>query len=190
MNIGIDLDDVLLEFVPAFAAYHNRMYGTDVTRADFWSFNFDKVLGISREETNRRVYEFFDAPDARRMVPVESAQESVKKLAADHTLYLVTARQDRVRTLVLDSIAEHFSGLFSGVHFANHFATDGSHICKGDICDALGVDVFIEDSIDNARRVVRGHRRVLLFDTPWNRNEALESGIERVHSWEEIMERI
>jgi uncharacterized HAD superfamily protein len=48
--IGIDLDDVLLNFNDAFLDFHNSTYSTSNKREDITSFYLEEIWGISKEE--------------------------------------------------------------------------------------------------------------------------------------------
>lgn len=50
MRIGIDLDDVLAEFLEALIAYHNERYGTTLRTEDFMVYRFWEVWGGTRDE--------------------------------------------------------------------------------------------------------------------------------------------
>ena len=41
--VAVDCDEVLCQFVPAMAAYHNHHHGTNLTLADFHSYRFCEV---------------------------------------------------------------------------------------------------------------------------------------------------
>ena len=190
MKIGIDLDDVLVGFVPAFLLHYNRRYKTAFSRADVWSYHFWEVFGIPKDETLRRVFAFLDSPDADYLDPIAGAREGIAAIADGNELHVITARQDRFALMTSCCLAEHFDDVFEDVHFANHFSDDASHLSKGVICDRLGIDVFIDDSLANAIESASPERKVLLFDAPWNASAHLTPSITRVRSWEDIVSTI
>src|SRR3989339_79251 len=59
MLIGIDIDDVLLHFTPALIEYHNHTYKTSLTYDQFKSPNFWEVWGGTKEESRKKVDDFF-----------------------------------------------------------------------------------------------------------------------------------
>lgn len=190
MRIGIDFDDVLVDFVPAFLYYHNRLYGTDVSKDDVWSYHFWEVFDIPKDEMLRRIFSFLDSPESGAMRPIVGACKGVMAIGEEHELHIITGRQDRIAPMTSRLLLRHFGGAFSGVHFANHFSGDASHLSKGVICDRLGIDVLIDDSPANALESAAPGRKVLLLDAPWNGAVAETDSITRVRSWERIVSTI
>ncbi len=187
MKIGIDFDDVLFHFVPAFLLYHNRMHGTDFSKDDVWSYRFWEVFGIARDEALNRVFAFLGSPEAEALIPVEGSHKGIASLARDHELHIITARQEWLAEVTHGLLERHFPPVFSGVYFANHFSDDRSGLSKGVICDRLGIDVFIDDAPANVLESVRAGRKILLLDAPWNTFMDPIEHISRVRSWDEIV---
>ena len=51
MKIGIDLDDVVVDTLPSFVAFHNQRYGTTLRREDVTSYYIWEVgFGKTRQE--------------------------------------------------------------------------------------------------------------------------------------------
>ena len=190
MNIGIDLDEVLADFLSALLVYHNADYGTSIGREQFRSYRFWETWGGSREEAIQKVYAFHKTLYFRNIEPVKDSQKSVAKLRENNNLFVVTSRQDDVAQETLSWIAEHFPSAFSAVYFTNHYSQNGSPRSKKQICKSIGVDVLIEDSLEYALECVQQDRKVLLLDCPWNKRQNLPEGISRVHSWREIVDVI
>lgn len=53
--IAIDIDEVLAYFIPALLIYHNEHYETDLTVDSFYSYEFHKVWGGTKEECSMKV---------------------------------------------------------------------------------------------------------------------------------------
>jgi uncharacterized HAD superfamily protein len=190
MRIGVDLDDVLADFVPALAVYHNEVYGTALTKESFWAYRFWDVLGITQEEAVKRVYDFLRSSQAKEIQSLQGSREAVEMLGREHELFVITARDESIAEMTMEWLTKHFVDLFSGVYFANHFSTTSVPKSKGDICNELGIDVVVDDSSENALDCVTADRRVLLFSAPWNANAQLAENIERVFAWEDILKKI
>lgn len=58
MNVGVDLDEVLADFLPSLMDYHNENYGTDFKKEDFHSYQFWHVWGGTREEAIQKYMAF------------------------------------------------------------------------------------------------------------------------------------
>jgi uncharacterized HAD superfamily protein len=192
MKIGIDLDDVLADMVPMFTEYHNDIYGTTLTKDDVWSYKFWDVLNVSQEEAVKRVYAFERSSRLMDLKPIPGAKRAVDSLhEKNHDLCIVTARDSEFSDITRHWLAKHFPNVFSDIHFANHYSKVSTMKSKGDICREIGASMMIDDSFDNA---VSCHGvcddGVLLFDAPWNTNEQLPNGMNRVFSWDDVLEKI
>ena len=190
MKIGIDLDEVLADFLPAFIEYHNDTYGTSLVREQFHSYRFWETLGGTREEAIQKVYDFHKTPNFKNMKPVLDSQESVDILKQNNDLVVVTSRQDDVAKVTREWITQHFPNVFSEIYFTNHYSQNGSSTTKKQICNSVGVDILIEDSLEYALECLNSKRRILLLDCPWNRSYELPQGIYRVNSWKDIIDSI
>ena len=190
MKVGIDLDEVLADFLSALIEYHNTAYGTSLIREEFQSYRFWETWGGTREEAIQKVYDFHETPYFKNMKPVVGSQELIDILNQNNDLVVVTSRQDDVAEATGEWIALHFPDTFSDVYFANHYSQNGSSTTKKQICDSVGIDVLIEDSPEHALECLNPKRKVLLLDCPWNMSFELPQGIYRINSWKEILDCI
>ncbi len=62
MKIGIDLDDVLIEFLPSLIQYHNEAHSTCLELSQFTSYKFWEIWGGTREQAVQKVYAFHKTP--------------------------------------------------------------------------------------------------------------------------------
>ncbi len=186
MKIAIDIDDVLANFTPALIEFHNTQYGTNYTLNHFNSYHLEEVWGGTREEAIDKVFIFYETPEFKNVDVIENAKNVLYELKQSHDLVTMTARPEAIRDKTEEWIGRHFPGLFSHIHIANRFSKTGPKTTKAELCEKHGVDMLIDDSLDYALQAVAPHRRVLLFDRPWNQTPNLPEGIHRVHSWKEI----
>lgn len=190
--IGVDLDDVLMRFNEALCLWNNAQHGTSHTKADFYSYEFDRVWGCTNEEALSRVRAFCYSPEHADASPTEGAVEALRVLQKE-TLHIITARPPIVRKPSLTWIKKHFKNTACNIHFVGK--DDEKEIChhttsKPEMCKALGIEVFIDDSLVHARGIAKEGIPVFLFDAPWNQTEKLPSNVERVFSWQEIMKNL
>lgn len=187
MRIGIDLDDVLADFTPGLIAYHNEVYGTDFNLSDCRQYTHDKLWGVDIEEAVRRVVAF-SHEYLLGLHPTPGAKQAVDYLNKDHTLHIITARNEIFSDLTSQWIDIHFQGKFEGIHFVSHY-TD-KHREKGDVCKELRIDMMIDDSFDNALSCAPVCESVFLFDKPWNAEYVLADNMKRVFTWDNVMQEI
>ncbi len=184
MKIGFDIDEVLLDTIPAFLDYHNPKLGTDFKKEDIFTYDLWEIIGCSREEAIGLFREFFFS--GHEIKPVEGAIEAVDYLSRSHELYNITSRDIMLKDLTHACIDKYFPNKFKEIHFTNQWGT-GKSTTKGIICSEQKIDVLIEDGLHYAREVSQLGIRVLLYDCPWNQEE-VNGYIKRVRNWPEIVD--
>ena len=186
MKIWVDLDEVLAQFLVAYLEYQNNTYGTNYKFKDVSDYDVWKVRGGTREQIVEKVYDFHKTPYFANIKPIEWALPVLKRLKKDHELYLITSRQDSVKEQTKLRINKYFPDIFSDLFFVNHFSTEWSQRKKSDVCNEVGIDVMIEDSLIYAEDCAVGERKVLLCNRPWNQAQTISPNIQRVQDRNEI----
>lgn len=183
--IGVDIDEVLAEYVAGFLAFHNKKYGTKMTVDKVESYSFHKILQVSKEEILRRMNEFHATDEFKQIMPVPGAKKAIEKLP--HELIAITARSNNIEAHTKNWLDVHFSGRISEVHFArNVHIGEKTNRSKADFCREADVQLLIEDSLENAKECAMAGIKVFLLDRPWNQGE-LPLNVTRVKSWDEIV---
>ncbi len=191
MKIGIDFDDVLIDFNTGFAEYHNTTYGTAVAREDIYAFDAEQIYGITREEFLHRLHEFMLSDKHIETAPVTGVKEALTVLGKQHELCIVTSRSKTLSDLTEAWLQKNLPGMFKVTHYTNQFPhNEGIKKSKAEVCDEEGIEIFIEDSPVQVQVLINGGKKVLLFNTPWNQGVLPSSLITRVFSWKDIVERI
>lgn len=190
MIIGIDMDDVLMYFNEHMLRFLNKKYGTNHQRKDSFDFTLENVWKESSEIVQRKILEFYMSAEHDQTESYPGAIEGVRALkAAGHDLHVITSKPDMLRGRTEAWLGQHFPGMFTEVHFMNHLHSTNKKMSKAEACKNLGVEIFIDDAIHNAKNVATLGIPVLLLDAPWNQ-EKVDAPIVRVMSWEEIVEKI
>lgn len=191
MLIGVDLDDVLVDTCSAIIRFHNDTYGTNLTKDKFYSWRLGDLWGVTNEEANKRVREFYNSPYFKNMEPVVGSIDAVTTLKQSNELIVVTSRLNQSVELTKGWMDFYFRNKFQGIYFAkNFYAQDKKDKSKSEICLDLGVEFLIEDSLDYAVQCAEKGIEVLLYDAPWNQYEKLPERIRRVNNWKEIVDII
>jgi len=180
MNIGVDIDGVLADALSTWLTYLNKYFGQNKTKEDIVVYQFEKVFGVSWEEMDR----FFRTKQEillTNLSPIEKAQETLEELAKKHKILLITARPEEYRDITEKWLHDH-----SIPYQKLIMTTFNDKTCH---CRACGVDLFIEDSLENALSIHACGIPVLLFDAPYNRAQ-LPQGILRQHNWPEIYQTV
>ena len=188
LRIGIDVDDVLAESLPAYLEAFRRRFGKEVRIEEavweifrrFPEIAPDQMLGF---------YDHLEATDFLGSRPVyPEAVAGIRALAAaGHRLFVVTGRLTQHRG--------HTRRMLQGVGLLDVFEDlvhrDAETLAnyKPRVVRELGLQMFIEDELEVALAVARIPVPVLLFDRPWNRAD-LPSGVVRVTGWGQVVEQV
>jgi uncharacterized HAD superfamily protein len=185
MIIGLDIDEVLGEFLETFCMYHNREYETSLEKKDFFSYLLESVMDISSQEASSKINEFYDTPEFRNLPLVTGALEGVQSLKRQgHYLVGVTSRPDHMAGLTRSWIETNFPSLFGGIYHTDHHSENGGDRTKATVCLDLKVDIMIEDVPEYCTECVEASIEVILLDKPWNQNS---NGIPRAYHWGDIL---
>jgi uncharacterized HAD superfamily protein len=187
--VGIDLDDVLFDFNRTLARYHNNRYGTSYAWEDISSWELHSIWGVSEEESLRRILQFYKTPEHAEASAVEGAVTAIERLHRSVEIVVVTARLEETEEATHDWIKRHFPSLVGKIHYTGHHRH--SLRTKAMVCEENAVRVFIDDAIHNIETLAPLVEKALIFDAPWNRSYIPgHKNIHRIHSWQEICEKI
>lgn len=190
MKIGVDLDEVLADFLSALIMFHNYKNGTSFKRDHFHSYKVYEIWGGTYDEMIKEIYEFYDTQYFDNIKPIPGSLENIGYLSKNNELIVITSRQNDISEKTLGWIDRHFKDMFSGVFFTNQNSLHGQSEHKADICRRSGVDFMIEDYIDYAAECAKSVKKVFLLDSPWNKTDDLPENISRVYTWYEIPEHL
>lgn len=192
-KIGIDMDDVLMEFgVPLFQFFNNR-YGTNFTINDANQFDLDKVWQCDRETAIQAVLDFYNSDLHHEALPTNGSVDFAKNLKSQGAeIFIITARPEKFESVTKSWVNKHFPNIFTDIVFLNHHGAGGTaenHKSKkkSEACRELGIDIFIDDALHNVNDVANlTNAKVFLFDKPWNRNGELHHRVKRIFDWSEV----
>ena len=191
MRIGIDLDEVLADFMVTFLDHYNVKFKTTLTKEQFSYFDLTKNIQASKEELFVIFEEFYLTDHFENLPPVTDAISSIDKLSKKHELYVITARTPNITEHTLKWVNKHFPNKFKYVHFAhNPYFGKKKTKSKAEFGTDLGIDLLIEDNLDFATEAAKENIKVFLFDAPWNKSKSLPKNIKRVKSWKEILREL
>jgi len=189
MNIVHDLDDTHNQMVVKLLEWHNTLYGTTFTFQDVISYNLWDLWGGDSHASIRKFELFYDSEYFENIEIMPGSKKALEELKA-HTHYIVTSRPSTLKHQTESWVHKHFPSTFKDIIITNAHAIDGSALKKSEVCDKIGADIVIEDSLDNAIDCDNGKRLILLMDKPWNQSKNLSETIIRVKNWEEALKHI
>ena len=196
--IAVDLDEVLGEFIPPLAQFHNATYGSSLRPEDFHSYHFASVWGGTNEEAQDKVHAFFKSKYFKDIPVIEGAFDVLTGLKDRFDFTVVTSRQHMIEGITREWLAKHYPNVFTSVLFGNHYGLAGSGrvSSKPDMCLSIHAVALIDDSITYARQCSNVVEKVLLFDRDnrytWNRNtgDVLPTNVTRCTSWDAMREQL
>uniref|UniRef100_A0A061R900 Haloacid dehalogenase-like hydrolase superfamily protein n=1 Tax=Tetraselmis sp. GSL018 TaxID=582737 RepID=A0A061R900_9CHLO len=193
LKVAVDVDEVLAQFVDSLNRYYFNRFGTQYQVSDYFEYCYRKIWNCSQDESADIVHAFFDSQffleDLR---PLPGAFDALSCLSDYVDLEVVTARQNVIKDHTLDWLDTHFPGVFSAVHFGNHWAKEGKSLPKSQICKNIGAACIIDDNPGYAVECAEAGIDVLLFDWnlgyPWSKTPDGPSHekILRVGDWDDV----
>jgi uncharacterized HAD superfamily protein len=188
MRIGIDLDDVVFEFVRGIIPKLNEVSGKNLKFEDFFSYYFPEIFDLSVEKIENAIKELIDEGLNLNLELCFGAVNSLFELSKKNKLYFITSRTQREGTE--ESLKNYFSEIEYGLFFSSnpYVGTEGK--TKGEICQELGIDFMIEDSYEHAIKCAEKGIKCFLLKKPWNKGRKENEKIIRVDDWKEILEKL
>lgn len=188
MKIGIDLDEVVNEFVKIFLKYHNKKNKThhkfkEMTNPLFWNH-----LGMSSEQFFEEFKNFEKVHKIEEYPLIKDCKSSIQKLAKKNEIYFITSRKKEKKEETLRFLKKHFGKINFELIIASNRVNDNKGLTKAQICSKKGIKIMIDDGPFMAEECAKEGILVLLFDNPWNKNklEKEYKNITRVQNWKQI----
>ena len=100
------------------------------------------------EECNDKMDKYFNSSYFKDdLIPVPSALDTLTELKNSYDLHVVTARHDGVAEHTKVWIEAHYPGIFTRIHFGNHYAKEaGKSVSKSELCRNINAILLIDDS--------------------------------------------
>lgn len=170
LNVGLDLDEVVGEFTPAFLRWlEKNRPGQYTHNPDYKGYALEHIFGVERGPLDEWLAEFYTSDEFCNMTLVDGAAEYLLKLAKFVNLYVITARHLSLADVTTRWLEGLFPGCFRSFQFGNHYGTSGPKRTKGEMCYAVGCTYMVDD---NPRYVteceLEGMKGVLFGSYQWN----------------------
>jgi uncharacterized HAD superfamily protein len=187
-KIGVDFDEVLASLIEGLFDHHNKTRGTNLDKKDIKLTFISDYTGYSKEETSLFLDEFISSGAHSAIVPVAGAIEAIETLK-DYELVIITIRPEHWRKETEAWLQKYFGDTFREVHMLGKESSSEGGVTqsKEDLSVGLGLSLFIEDSLSNAKKISAKGIPVILLDKPWNQEE-LPENIYRCTSWGDVLQ--
>ena len=180
MRIGIDIDDTIsntASYLIEEAFVYDRLYKKKGVK-DNTAYDFCDIFNWTRND-KYDYYRYIYDNNIHNMPIKPHAREIINKLKKEgHKIYIITRRDSDIYK---DPYKESKNWLKKNKVKFDKLIVKAKD--KGLACKKLNVDIFIDDLPSNCKRVEEENIKVLMFDTPYNKEE---KNYKRVVSWEEI----
>lgn len=186
MRIGVDVDEVLGEFLRSMLPWLAREHDMRVAWEEMHTYEFYKAWGVEYGRARELIDRFLESDAFKHLDVVPGSRRAIDELAGDHDVYVVTSRPEYVAGVTRWWLDRHYPG-FDEVLFTNQHGF-GEATTKHALVEEYGLDVHVDDSPGYASNVVReAGRPAVLFNKPWNVTEDVPRGVHRVDSWDDAL---
>lgn len=192
-TIAIDVDDVVAMTTEAVRVWANEQAGVDLQPQDYvlptssyW--NYYEAVWEKNGIAGFNFGDFLDSMDVDQshIAPVPDAARVIADLKKEYNIVFITARRPAHKDSTRVWLDEHIDAKIPLYLSHNPFANEHAQ-SKGEICAELGIDVLIDDNVDNAQSAVQyGVDAVVFGEYGWNIDAP--AGIVRCTTWLEIEE--
>lgn len=182
--VAFDIDDILNDFYPSFAQYHNQVYGSIIKKEGLHVFEIATVFNLSPSESLARINAFCETEQFSKLIPLLGAQKGIDMVKEFADVVAITSRASNFEHVTKKWITQHFPEKFSQVVLANLHG-DGKKMNKSELCKLHGAQVMVEDSLKYALDCASNGIPTVLLDKPWNKG-IVPNNVIRVNSWSEI----
>lgn len=156
MKLGFDIDGVIANFSQPLLQTIKKNYGLTLTEKDITRFSLSHVLGITRAEETQLIFDIL-----QQDLPIyPGAKETLEELSREgHSIYLLTGRYTPLRELTQTWLKE------KGVPYNELHLLEMGKKYQANI---EGLDVIVEDSLEEALEWSSKVKTVLVYDHPYN----------------------
>lgn len=186
-KIGVDMDEVLAQFMPRFLKFYNLQHQTNFTIDQIISYDLHHILGGTAKEIIRAVYNFYESDDFNYIEPVPGANQGINKLSSFYDLIIITSRPHLLENKTSDWLDKHFPHQFKDLILTNQYTHEGNSGSKKlAICQRYGVKFLVDDCLDHLVGCHQYDTHGIIFEQPWNRSYTPQK-VRRAKNWEEVV---
>ncbi len=187
LKIGVDIDGVLTDLHNFNLKFGERHF-KDKKIVNASGADVSQIFGCSFKELKkfwtRHVFQY-----ASKLPPRDGAKDTIEKLKQEgNEIIIITSRVLSHKKNLLGMLMRFFVKRWLKRHDIQY---DKIYFCsedKSETCIKNGIDVMIEDSIENIKKLSQ-YFKILCFDAPYNK-ECDGHNISRVYSFDDVYETI
>lgn len=188
MRLGIDIDDVIVEFVKNFLIFYGGKKGKEYVIDNMTTYNFWEFLEIPKQEAYDFVGYFYNTEEFENLNLIEGAKEAIILLSENHEILFITSRPIYLKEKTENFLNQHFPDItFDLIHSGDYYNQGQG---KGDVCVSQKIDLHIDDHHGHTFDCAEKGVKTFLLEKPWNKNSEDHENILRVKNWGEILENL
>ena len=194
-RIAFDLDDVLGNHTSQFLEFYNATYRKrrkKLALEEVTDYNLATVLKVSNDEFYGILNRFYASEYFDEIRPENESQETLGKIIElGHEVCVLTSRPSALAQKTRAWVRRYFEGVDSKQVLLSREILPGPESLKGPVCKKRGINVIVDDSLEQAISC-SSECAVLLFDRPWNHRTSilLPRHVVRVDSWVKIYQEV
>jgi len=176
MRIGLDFDGTIIDTTAAKMRFAREAFGVELTALETWGAIGRERIGEERfVEMVRAAHEELTLTTP----PMPGAAEAIRRLARDHQLFVVTARNDVEVRWAERWIATHAPAISAVVHT--------SRAPKLDACRELGVELMLDDIPGVLHEIAEAGVGAALIEAEYNRDTPRHARVRAVPHWRDFV---
>jgi uncharacterized HAD superfamily protein len=190
MNIGIDLDEVIVPTFRGIIKFYNKNYGGNILFENYTKYYYDENgIGQNREEAIKINRDFFNSKEFEEMKPIEGSEEAITQLNLNgHKLFIITSREESSKEKTKSLLNKYFQDIKFELIFSGDLHKK-QVLTKADICLMKNITIMIEDSDEFALACAQKGINVIVPKRPWNGN-IIHEKMFIVNNWKEILKKV
>ena len=189
MNIGIDVDGVLLDTEEFTLKYGRKFFKKEPV--DPSGYTVEEIFDVSGLPVTLFGMRWFFPYYCRNYPPYPGAEDVYKELRhRGDDIYQITARKFAISKSPVGKMSLRLLRKWlkkNGFHYNQLIICDESIVAEEKLryCKKYNIDIMIDDHPETAALLAENGITVLLYDAVYNRHTE-HSNIVRVQNWEEI----
>jgi len=192
LKIGIDIDEVVTEYIVELLSYLEKTRNKKINYEDIFNYDLKEIFNMNSKEVGNLIKEHTKDDVIYNLDLVDKAKESLDKLKEKHNIFFITSRHLDNKQATFYFFKKHFPEHNFKIIFSSD-AWENGNKSKAEICEDLGIDIFIEDNPNYVLDCAKKGVKCFLFNKPWNKcfNEKIHNiNIKRVYNWDDILDEI
>ena len=190
MRIGLDYDDLIVDYARALLKYYNDRYSKRRKQLkDLETYNLQSILDFStREQYLSFLSDFERSRERKKIKAIQGANQGVLDIhSKGHELFLITDSGIELYERINERLKLRFPNCFSNIFFTHLYLE--SYTPKDEICARENIELMCDDNPEVISKCAARNIKGLIFSRPWNShfNPILSNLTQRVNSWEEIV---